>query len=62
MKHGIIKAVWLVALVCIAVFSASGDDRTTNLTAIVMESFDGNTDHEYNVGRHRGAIPHFKVC
>jgi hypothetical protein len=51
MKHGIIKAVWLVVLVCIAVFSASGDESTKNLTAIVLESFGGDTNHEYNVGR-----------
>jgi hypothetical protein len=51
MKHGSIKAVWLFVLGCIAVWSASSDELTVDLTSIILESFDGETNHEYNVGK-----------
>ena len=54
MKYGSIIAVCLVVLVCIAVPSVYGDDRTVALTSIVIESFNGDTTtHEWNDGRHQ---------
>lgn len=52
MKYGGIKAVCLVVLACIAVLSAYGQEKTVDLTSIVMERFDGNTTHEWNDGRY----------
>ena len=52
MKHSIIKAVCLVVLACVAVFSVYSDERTVDLTSIVLESFNGETAHEWNDGRH----------
>jgi hypothetical protein len=33
-----------------AVFSAFGDEKTTDFTAIILDSFDGDTAHEWTVG------------
>ncbi|MDR1859106.1 MAG: flagellar filament outer layer protein FlaA [Treponema sp.] len=52
MKYGSIKAVCLVVLACIAVLSASADEVTVDLTSIVLESFNGETTHEWHDGRH----------
>jgi len=52
MKYGSIKAVCLVVLACIAVMSATGDETTVDLTSIVLESFNGETTHEWHDGRH----------
>ena len=52
MKYGSIKAVCLVVLACIAVLSATADDLTVDLTSIILESFNGETTHEWFDGRH----------
>ena len=52
MKHGGIKAVCLVVLLCMAVLSAYGQAKTVNLTSIVLDSFDGDSVHEWHDGRH----------
>jgi hypothetical protein len=52
MKHGSIKAVCFAVMACIAVLSAYGDEMTVDLTSIVLESFNGETTHEWNDGRH----------
>jgi len=52
MKYGSIKAVWLVVLACIAVLSAPADEVTVDLTSIVLESFNGESTHEWHDGRH----------
>ena len=44
-----IKAVCFVVLACIAVSSAMGNEV---LTSIILESFNGDTVHEWNDGRH----------
>jgi hypothetical protein len=49
MKHGGFRAVCGVLLVCMAVFSAYGDERTVNSEAVIIESFDGDTAHEWTV-------------
>ena len=52
MKYGSIKAVCLVVLALIAVLSTYGDERTVDLTSIVLEDFSDITTHEWNDGRH----------
>ncbi|MCL2128143.1 MAG: flagellar filament outer layer protein FlaA [Treponema sp.] len=52
MKHGSIKAVCLVVLVCMVVLSVNADEKTVDLTSIVLESFNGETSHEWNDGKH----------
>ncbi|MDR2718443.1 MAG: flagellar filament outer layer protein FlaA [Treponema sp.] len=52
MKYGSIKAVCLVVLAFITVVSTYGDDRTVDLTSIVLEDFGDVTTHEWNDGRH----------
>ena len=52
MKYGSIKAVCLVVLACIAVLSATADELTVDLTSIILESFNGETTHEWFDGRH----------
>jgi len=51
MKHGNIKAVCLIVLACITVLSAYGDERTVDLTSIVLEHFSDEAAHEWNEGR-----------
>ena len=51
MKYGSIKAVCLIVLACITVLSAYGDDRTVDLTSIVLEHFDEETTHEWLEGK-----------
>jgi len=51
MKHGSIKAVCLFVLAFITVLSAYGDDRTVDLTSIVLEHFNDETSHEWYEGR-----------
>ena len=53
MKYGSIKAVCLVVLACVAVLSATGDEVTVDLTSIVLESFNGDTAHEWHDGKHQ---------
>ena len=53
MKHSINKAVCFVILVLFAVLSAYSDDYTVDLTSIVLESFNGDTTHDWNDGRHQ---------
>ena len=43
MKQGGFKAACLAFLSCIAVFSATADDKTVNLESKVLESFDGDS-------------------
>jgi len=52
MKYGSIKTVCLVILACTVVFSVHGNDRTTDLAAVVLESFSGETAHSWRDGRH----------
>jgi len=52
MKYGSIKAVCLVVLAFITTMSTYGDDRTVDLTSIVLEDFGDVTTHEWNDGRH----------
>jgi hypothetical protein len=49
MKHGSFMAVCLIILAGIAVTTAFGDENTVDYEAIVLESFDGNTAHEWTV-------------
>ena len=51
MKHGSIKAVCFVGLMFVAVLSAYGRDRPVALSAIVLESFNGETTREWHDGR-----------
>ena len=51
MKHGSIKAVCFIALACITVLSAYGDDRTVDLVSVVLERFNDETAHEWTEGR-----------
>ena len=51
MKYGSIKAVCFVVLACVFVMPAIGDGQTVDLTSIVLESFNGDTTHEWNDGR-----------
>ena len=52
MKYGIIKAVCLVILGCMVAMSAAADGSTVNLTSIILESFNGETNHQWFDGRH----------
>jgi len=55
MKYGSIKALCLVVLTFVAIVSTMstyGDERTVDLTSIVLEDFGGVTTHEWNDGRH----------
>ncbi|GHU17502.1 membrane protein [Spirochaetia bacterium] len=45
MKQGSFKAVCLILLAFTVVFSAFGDDRTVNSETVIIERFDGSTDH-----------------
>jgi hypothetical protein len=49
MKHGGFRAVCFVFITCIAIFSAYGDERTVNSEAVIIESFDGGTSHEWAI-------------
>jgi hypothetical protein len=49
MKQGSFRAVCVVLLVCMTLASVYGDERTVNSEAVVIESFDGNTAHEWTV-------------
>jgi len=52
MKHGGIKAVCFIGLMCIAVFSVYGRDaRPVALSTVVLESFGGETTREWHDGR-----------
>jgi hypothetical protein len=51
MKHGSIKFVCLVVLAFMTLMSAFGDEVTVDLKSIVLESFNGDTAHEWNDGR-----------
>ncbi|MDR0316413.1 MAG: flagellar filament outer layer protein FlaA [Treponema sp.] len=50
MKYGSFKAVCLIIWACIAVLSAYGDDVAVDLESIVLETFNGDTSHEWQVG------------
>jgi hypothetical protein len=56
MKYGSIKAVCLVVLAFITVVSTYGDERTVDLTSIVLEEFGSETKHEWNDGRHSRSL------
>jgi hypothetical protein len=45
MKHGSFKVVCLILWVCITAFSAFGDENTVDYAAVVLETFDGNSDY-----------------
>jgi len=51
MKHGGIKAVFLVVLICMMVFPSAADEATVDLNSIVLESFNGDAAHEWFDGR-----------
>jgi len=52
MKHGSIKAICFVVMVCVAALSAYGNDKTVNLVSIVLEEFNiDNSDHSWHDGR-----------
>ena len=51
MKHGSRIAVCLFILAFITVLSAYGDERTVDLTSIVLEHFNDETTHEWHEGR-----------
>ncbi|MDR0495167.1 MAG: flagellar filament outer layer protein FlaA [Treponema sp.] len=53
MKYGSIRAVCFVTMACLTVLSAYGDDQIVDLTSIVLESFNGDSSHEWNEGRHQ---------
>ncbi|MDR2922776.1 MAG: flagellar filament outer layer protein FlaA [Treponema sp.] len=53
MKYGSIKAVCFVVLACVVVMPAIGDGQTVDLTSIIVESFNGDTTHEWNDGKHQ---------
>ncbi|MCL2609061.1 MAG: flagellar filament outer layer protein FlaA [Treponema sp.] len=50
MKHVSIRAVCFVGLMCLAVLSAHGRDRTETLSTVVLESFNGETTREWSDG------------
>ena len=54
MKQGSFRVVrliiFLLAMVCLAGFSAFGDEHTTDYQSIVLDSFDGATNHEWSFG------------
>ncbi|WP_043923350.1 flagellar filament outer layer protein FlaA [Leadbettera azotonutricia] len=54
MKQGSFRvlslAMGLILMAGIAVFSAFGDENTVDYAAIVIDTFDGNTNHEWTVG------------
>jgi len=53
MKYGSIKAVcFVVVLACVIVMPAIGDGQTVDLTSIIVETFNGDSTHEWNDGRH----------
>jgi hypothetical protein len=52
MKYGSIKAVCFVVLACVIVLPAIGDEQTVDLASIILESFNGDTVHEWSDGRH----------
>ena len=52
MKYGSIKAVCLIVLACFAIPSAAGSDVTVDLNSVVLDSFNGDTTHEWYDGRH----------
>jgi hypothetical protein len=45
MKHGSFKAVCLIILACITVFSSFGDDITVDFESVVFEAFNGDSDY-----------------
>jgi hypothetical protein len=49
MKHGSFKVVCLVLLAMAAASAAFGDENTVDYEAIVLDSFDGVTSHEWTV-------------
>jgi len=53
MKYGSIKNVCFVILACLIVMPASGDERTRAMNTIVLESFNGDTTHKWDDGRHQ---------
>jgi hypothetical protein len=53
MKYSSIKAVCLVVLACVVALSSyAQDDRNAGLTSVVLESFNGDTTHEWIEGRY----------
>ena len=54
MKHGSFRAVrlvvFLLATLSLAVFSVYGDEHTIDYESIVLESFDGDTNHQWTFG------------
>ena len=52
MKYGSIKAVCLVILACVTVFAVAASERIVDTTSIILESFSGDTAHEWHDGRH----------
>jgi hypothetical protein len=47
MKYGSFKAVCLI-LMTLAALAAFGDDNTVNSETVIIDRFDGNTDHEWD--------------
>jgi hypothetical protein len=50
MKQGSFRAVCLLLLASIAIFPAFGDENTVNAEAVIIDSFDGGSAHEWTAG------------
>jgi hypothetical protein len=48
MKQGSFKAVCLILLAFTATFSAFGDENTVNSETVIIDRFDGSTDHKWD--------------
>ncbi|MDR0290102.1 MAG: flagellar filament outer layer protein FlaA [Treponema sp.] len=53
MKYGGIQALCLVILALITVSTAYGQEKAVDLASIVLESFGGDVEHEWNDGRYQ---------
>jgi hypothetical protein len=49
MKQGCFKVVWLTLLVCAVAVPVFSDEATINSESFIIESFDGETAHEWTV-------------
>ncbi|MDR0877705.1 MAG: flagellar filament outer layer protein FlaA [Treponema sp.] len=49
MKYGSLKAVCLVIWAFVAVMPGFGDEHTVDYESIILESFDGNTEHSWPI-------------
>ena len=49
MKYSSFKVVCFLFMVCIATFSAFGDEKTINLETRILESFDGDSNYDWKL-------------